>query len=518
MNVIQQISSLPRLDNLFYLAAAITVVVLAIHIIPWILDSRGIRAYPGPWLAKFSDLWLTWTVLQGHRSEVVHELHKKYGAFLVRIAPNHISISDHNALEVVYAHGNRATKTEFYDAFATTGHGLFSVRDRAAHSRKRKIVSHIFAPKAVLEFEPHVEEHLTTLIQQWDRMCEGGVKGMEGEEGEGWKGRDGRVWFNCLAWFGFLAFDMIGDLSFGSSFGMLVAAKDSAPIAKSYKEVMQTFDHVEEGKAVTSEEFGDTPAVKFLRERGGYTATMGTIPSSWRPFAKYIPAISRGKKALKSLAGVGVAAVAKRLSTPSYSVDFLAKLLEGRDDSGAPLGPVELTSEALTLLLGGSATTTNTLTSIAYYLAANPHCQKILQKELDEALAGEDVLVYSHVAVKHLRYLDAVINESMRMHSLVGMGLPREVPDGGMVVLGKFFPEGTVLSVPSYSVHHDASVWGDDVEVFKPERWLEDHHAHAKAFYPFSFGPRVCVGRNLVAMEMPIFIASLFRRYEFVLD
>lgn len=53
--------------------------VVAAHLLPWLWDSHGLRLYPGPFLAKFSDLWLGWVSAHGHRSEVVHDMHKTYG-------------------------------------------------------------------------------------------------------------------------------------------------------------------------------------------------------------------------------------------------------------------------------------------------------------------------------------------------------------------------------------------------------------------------------------------------------
>lgn len=99
------------------------------------------------------------------------------------------------------------------------------------------------------------------------------------------------------------------------------------------------------------------------------------------------------------------------------------------------------------------------------------------------------------------------------------MGLPRIVPEGGLHVSGKFFPEGAILSVPSYTIHRDPEIWGNDVEAFRPERWFEQDQAGIqKTFNPFSYGPRACVGKNLANMELQIFIATIFRRYTFVLE
>ena len=121
--------------------------------------------------------------------------------------------------------------------------------------------------------------------------------------------------------------------------------------------------------------------------------------------------------------------------------------------------------------------------------------------------------------VKKLPYLDAVINEALRLHSTSALGLPRIVPAGGMTVMGQFFPEGTVLSVPSYTLHRDEDVWGEDAEDFRPERWFErDQALLQRTFNPFSIGPRACVGKNLATLELQIIISSLLRRYHFVLE
>lgn len=53
--------------------------IVLVHFLTWLVDPHGLRSFPGPWLARFSDLWLGRVAQQGHRSEVVHEMHKKYG-------------------------------------------------------------------------------------------------------------------------------------------------------------------------------------------------------------------------------------------------------------------------------------------------------------------------------------------------------------------------------------------------------------------------------------------------------
>jgi benzoate 4-monooxygenase len=62
----------------------IPTLVVAGHIFAWVVDPHRVRSYPGPLLAKFSDAWLGYIAAHGHRSEVVHKMHEKYGESSLR--------------------------------------------------------------------------------------------------------------------------------------------------------------------------------------------------------------------------------------------------------------------------------------------------------------------------------------------------------------------------------------------------------------------------------------------------
>ncbi|KAL5480931.1 hypothetical protein ACEPAI_9872 [Sanghuangporus weigelae] len=135
--------------------------------------------------------------------------------------------------------------------------------------------------------------------------------------------------------------------------------------------------------------------------------------------------------------------LAKRLTFPTDRPDILSKLQQGKDEEGRPMSREEVTEEAFAQLL---------------FLCDNvPHRSQSsgagnLQKELDEALGADSYEdpVPTYDQVKNLQYLEAVINEGIRLHSTVGVGLPRVVPKGGVTVCRKSFPEGTVLSIPMF--------------------------------------------------------------------
>lgn len=124
----------------------------------------------------------------------------------------------------------------------------------------------------------------------------------------------------------YLAFDIIGDLAFGAPFGMILAAKDSALVPKSQAAVMSSY-----GKSVECET-QEIPAVQVINGRGVFSMSMGVLPAYWRPIARQLPWYKQGGKDVKTLAGIAIMAVSKRLATPTDRTDLLSKLQAGKDE------------------------------------------------------------------------------------------------------------------------------------------------------------------------------------------
>lgn len=466
------------------------VAVLSYYLYPYLVTYAPLRDIPGPLAARLSGLWLFSTARRGKRFLLVHEAHKQYGP-VMRIQPNHVSINDDDAIQAIYGHGNGFLKADFYDAFVSIRRGLFNTRNRAEHSRKRKVVSHTFSAKSIGQFEPYIHQNLELFVRRWD--------GLAAEAASSKPGSSAAV--DCLNWFNYIAFDVIGDLAFGAPFGMLEAGADVAEL-RSSPDKPPVY----------------APAVEILNRRGEVSGTLGCMPGLI-PYAKWLPDpfFSRGVTAVKELAGIAIAQVRRRLDNPPPAdrKDLLARLMEGRDEKGEPLGREELTAEALTQLIAGSDTTSNTSCALLYHVVRTPGVVAKLREELDAAIPA-DVDVPTFDQVRDLPYLQAVINETMRHHSTSGIGLPREIPpeSPGVTIRGHFFPPGTILSVPTYSVHHSKDIWGPDADEFRPERWADVTDRQKNAFIPFSYGPRACIGRNIAEMELKLIVAAWVRRYD----
>ncbi|KAH8824006.1 cytochrome P450 [Flagelloscypha sp. PMI_526] len=515
--------------SLLALSGILPAVALAIYLVPFFLDPYHIRHIPGPFFAKFSYLWLTKNAIQGRKSTAVGDAHKLYGP-MVRISPKEVSIATPEAMATIYAFGNKMVKSNFYHAFQfVPPDTTFNTTDRARHARKRKMMSHAFSSKSLQDMEPHIHTFVEQLLAQFDLFLSPN-SGTEGGEGNGWKKQGGRLWLDMLPWYHFMTFDIISKLAFGEPFGMVVAGQDAAPVP-----TLATLDAIQkagrEGREWPELEYTKVPAVQLIAESTEVVTTLATLPEYARSWIRsYLPWFVRRSHAMKNLGGLAFLMVSRKIKETTedkekggLNNDLLSKFQEARDEAGKPLELRELAAESVSMVVAGSDTSSNSMGALTYYLASNPRIQTTLQNQLDAVLGkpGSTPLV-DGTAIKNLPYLEACIKEGLRLLSTVPSGLPRNVPPGGFVVHDQYFVEGTTLSVPSKMLNHDVTIWGDDVEVFRPERWLEpeskEKTERERAFQPFSHGPRACIGRNLAMLEMSIIMGNLLHRYDFMLD
>ncbi|KAJ7749587.1 benzoate para-hydroxylase [Mycena maculata] len=442
----------------------------------YFIHHRSNGNIPGPFLARWTHLWLAYHAYRGRRYKAVHAAHQRYGT-VVRIAPRHISIASPDAISVIYGQGQKALlKSTFYDAFVCNGKtSIFSTRDRQEHAMKRRIVSHAFSTTALQQFIPLIYSTIKQFTARMDELC---------DKGE---------YFDAVLWFNYLAFDILSDLAFGDRIGMLERGSDIVALQRS-----DGFLRNEN-------------AIALVDEREHFAAIVGIHPVfQW--IASAFPCLS-GRKATSALEELGRRQVLKRLSSRSNRNDILGKLIEARGyDARDPTADeiAELTAESVTLLIAGSDTTSNSIAATLHFVVTHPRVYKKLMEFLLDASNGRNSLNYEDA--KDIPYLHATINEGLRLHSTTAIGLHRLVPSDGILCCGRYFPSGTELSVPAWTISHDSELWGDP-ENFRPERWLEATDTR-RYLLAFGKGPRACIGQNLAYMEMISVLTTILLRYE----
>lgn len=123
------------------------------HVYDYFRDPKGLRRYPGmDILAPFTNLSHMLLAQNGFRSKRLAELHAN-GNPVIRIAPNHLSYGDPQAIKDIYGHSSKCLKDEQYAMLAGSHFHLADVVDKHEHQRKRKVLSSAYALKNLEEWE-----------------------------------------------------------------------------------------------------------------------------------------------------------------------------------------------------------------------------------------------------------------------------------------------------------------------------------------------------------------------------
>jgi cytochrome P450 len=165
-------------------------------------------------------------------------------------------------------------------------------------------------------------------------------------------------------------------------------------------------------------------------------------------------------------------------------------------------------------LLAGYDTTSTALSYTSYLLAMNTDVQERLQTEIDEFFE-EHPEASLYEAAQKLKYLDMVIQESLRYYSPVPKTqryCSKTVTVGNVTI-----PEGAEIIIPINLIHRSPTYWPDPYK-FDPERFTDEAKASRPqlAHMPFGWGPRNCIGLRFALLESKIALMEILRKFSFV--
>lgn len=203
--------------------------------------------------------------------------------------------------------------------------------------------------------------------------------------------------------------------------------------------------------------------------------------------------------------------------------DLLSMFLQAKDDRPDFFNDRQVLTMAVSMAFAGSETTGISLAAVFYYLLKNPRCYTRLRDEIDTAVASKVVQNRATGSVswaesQRLPYLDACIKEALRLHPAVGLPLERVVPPQGANICGERIAGGTIVGCNAWVIHRREEIFGQNVEAFRPERWLEADKETRKemesCMLHFGMGSRTCIGKNISLLEIYKLVPSFMRRFE----
>ncbi|KAJ0545463.1 putative secologanin synthase [Helianthus annuus] len=202
--------------------------------------------------------------------------------------------------------------------------------------------------------------------------------------------------------------------------------------------------------------------------------------------------------------------------------DLLGILLESNkkeiEEHGVGMSMEDVIEECKLFYVAGSETTSNLIVWTMVCLSLHQEWQIQAREEIVQVF-GDTKLEFD--GLKNLKILTMILNEVLRLYPPVTMmtrATHKDTKLGNMVI-----PSGMELVLPMMHVHHDPEIWGDDVNEFKPERFEEGivnatNDKGSSPFFPFSSGPRVCIGQNFAMTEAKIAMSMILRRFSFELS
>ena len=203
--------------------------------------------------------------------------------------------------------------------------------------------------------------------------------------------------------------------------------------------------------------------------------------------------------------------------------DLLSMFLKAKNDRPDFMTDQRVLTMAVSMAFAGSETTAISLAATFYYLLRHPSCYEKLVEEIDEAVRSGKIKnrpngLVSWAESQDLPYLDACIKEGFRMHPAPGLPLERVTPPAGVEISGQHIPGGTIVGCSAWVVHKRSEIFGEDVDIFRPERWLNAAPEQLKemnaSMLQFGAGARTCIGKNISLLEMYKLIPAFLRRFD----
>ncbi|CAD1475349.1 unnamed protein product [Heterotrigona itama] len=211
--------------------------------------------------------------------------------------------------------------------------------------------------------------------------------------------------------------------------------------------------------------------------------------------------------------------VETRQRTGTRRSDILQLFMDNnkKREPGREMTVQDMANHAFSFFFGGFDTVSSQTSIVAHLLAENADVQERVQQEIDETLENNNgELTYD--AMHEMKYLDAVISETLRLYPIApsidrmcvkDFELPPARPGDKPFTV----KAGMNIWIPVSGIHQDPKYYENPLK-FDPDRFYENNRtiANSGAYMPFGLGPRMCIGNRFALTEMKVLLCHVLTK------
>ncbi|KAG8160751.1 hypothetical protein KVR01_009015 [Diaporthe batatas] len=444
---------------------------------------RRLRHFPGPPTASISYLWAFLSVIRGRCDTAIVSAQKKYGK-AVRISPNGIMIYDPETFWQINSARSAYGRSGWYGSakLHPEGDSVLSEMDTARHDKRKANLVGGFSGKRLASLEASVDDRLASLVNYIRRK----VRDVPGN----------RVKLNFSKIIRWWQLDLVTLVAFGVPWGDLADETDHYTFLSAMDSALPFIHSVS--------------MVPFLR---------------MLVFSKFVLWLAAPKVTDKEGMGRSIREMRETVDShfenpnetkpgqkhPDMLGEWIAK---GHDKKSCEL-------DLAILMPAGTETSVTVIRGVLLHILSSPTVYQQLKQDIADGIKdGRISRPITNGQAKAMPYLQAVINEGMRMTPPVINGFAKKVPPGGDTICGKFVPEGTEIHANYVSMLNNPEVFGDDSDLFRPERFLECDKERRSYMLKtvdlaFGYGRWLCLGKPLAVIELNKIFVELLRAFDF---
>ncbi|KEY70331.1 hypothetical protein S7711_06807 [Stachybotrys chartarum IBT 7711] len=435
-----------------------------------------LRHIRGPWTAAWSSLWLLKRTSNSTLFEELGDACDQYGP-VVRVAPNYVILGDPFEIRRIWGVRSQFDRAVWYKGFRLDPPRdcTLSMTDADVHTVLRSKLSPGYGGKDV----EGIHESIDNGVARFIRLIEEKYLSTETQYRP----------VDFARKVQYMTLDIISDIAFGESFGFMDADEDLYGYVKTTEEsvpMMQMFALI-------------PWLIRLLQS----------------PICKAMLPSERDAVGLGPIMATAKRVVAERYgSKPVTRNDMLGSFVKHG------LGQSEAEAESLVQIIAGSDTTASALRTIMTHVATHPIVHGRLLAEIDAGVAeGRISSPITDSEARQLPYLQACIKEGFRVWPPITGIMPR-VSSSDASISGVHIPAGTNVGWSARAALQDKTVFGEDAEMYRPERWLTADAGQLQTMSNtvdlcFGQGRWGCLGRPIALMELNKMVVELLRRFDF---